>query len=92
MEVLQIFGFWDQETDSRFTNHEPLIPTLVMNKNQRMGQWLISVLLLKMELLTVTVLWESDLTCPDHDSNNAKTGVKCCRNWGKTLQYYYSRN
>ena len=28
MEVLQIFGSWDQETDSWFTNHEPLIPTL----------------------------------------------------------------
>ena len=28
MEVLQIFGSWDKEIDSRFTNHDPLIPTL----------------------------------------------------------------
>ena len=28
MKVLQIFGLWDQEIDSWFTNHEPLIPTL----------------------------------------------------------------
>ena len=28
MDVLQIFGSWDQGTDSWFTNHEPLIPTL----------------------------------------------------------------
>ena len=28
MEVLKIFGLWDQEIDSWFTNHEPLIPTL----------------------------------------------------------------
>ena len=28
MDVLQIFGSWDQEIDSWFTNHEPLIPTL----------------------------------------------------------------
>ena len=29
MEVLQIFGLWDQEIDSWFTNNEPLTPTLV---------------------------------------------------------------
>ena len=30
MEALQIFGSWDhQEIDLWFTNHEPLIPTLV---------------------------------------------------------------
>ena len=28
MEVLQIFGSTDQEIDSWFMNHEPLIPTL----------------------------------------------------------------
>ena len=28
MKVLQFLGSWDQETDSLFTNHEPLIPTL----------------------------------------------------------------
>ena len=28
MELLRIFDSWDQEIDSRFTNHEPLIPTL----------------------------------------------------------------
>ena len=30
MEALQIFGTWDQkiDSDSRITNHEPLIPTL----------------------------------------------------------------
>ena len=28
MEVLQIFGSWDQEIDLWFTNHQPLIPTL----------------------------------------------------------------
>ena len=28
MEFLQIFGLWDQESDSWFTKHEPLIPTL----------------------------------------------------------------
>ena len=28
IEVLQIFGSWDQEIDSWFTNYEPLIPTL----------------------------------------------------------------
>ena len=28
MEVLGIFGLWEQETDSWFTNHEALIPTL----------------------------------------------------------------
>ena len=28
MEVLQIFGLWDQEIGSWFTNCEPLIPTL----------------------------------------------------------------
>ena len=28
MEVLRIYGFWDQEIDSWFTNHEPLIPTV----------------------------------------------------------------
>ena len=29
MEALKIFGSWDQEIDSWFTNHEPLIPTLL---------------------------------------------------------------
>ena len=29
MKVLRIFGSWDQEIDSWFTNHEPLIPTLL---------------------------------------------------------------
>ena len=29
MEVLQIFGLWDQEIDLWFMNNEPLIPTLV---------------------------------------------------------------
>ena len=28
MEVLQVFGLCDQETDLWFTNHKPLIPTL----------------------------------------------------------------
>ena len=31
MEVLQIFGSWDQEIDSRFKNHKPLIPTLLLH-------------------------------------------------------------
>ena len=31
MEVLRIFGSWDQQIDSWFTNHEPLIPTLINN-------------------------------------------------------------
>ena len=39
MEVLQVFGSWDQEIDLWFTNHEPLIPTLHFKcnylKNQR---------------------------------------------------------
>ena len=30
MEVLNIFGLWDQEIDLWFTNHEPLIPTLTI--------------------------------------------------------------
>ena len=30
MEVLRIFGSWDQEIDLWFTNHEPLIPTLLV--------------------------------------------------------------
>ena len=30
MEVLQIFGSWDPEIDSWFTNHEPLILSLTM--------------------------------------------------------------
>ena len=25
---LRVFGLWDHETNSRFTDHEPLIPTL----------------------------------------------------------------
>ena len=29
MEVLQMFGSWDQKTDSWFTNHETLIPSLL---------------------------------------------------------------
>ena len=29
MEVSQIFGLWNQEIDSWFTNHEPLIPTMI---------------------------------------------------------------
>ena len=28
MKVLQSFGSWDQETDSWFTNHNPLVPPL----------------------------------------------------------------
>ena len=32
MEVLKIFGLWDQEIDSWFTNQEPLIPTLIYYK------------------------------------------------------------
>ena len=28
MEVLQTFGFWDQEIDSGFMKCKPLIPTL----------------------------------------------------------------
>ena len=30
MEVLRIFGFWDQEIGSWFTNHEPTIPTIIL--------------------------------------------------------------
>ena len=30
MEDLPIFRWWGQEIDSLFTNHEPLIPTLVI--------------------------------------------------------------
>ena len=33
MEALQIFGLWDQETDSCFKNYEPLIPTLLFKEN-----------------------------------------------------------
>ena len=29
MNVLENFRSWDQEIDLRFTNHEPLIPTLL---------------------------------------------------------------
>ena len=29
MKVLQIFGSWDQEIDSLFMNHEPLIPNII---------------------------------------------------------------
>ena len=29
MEVLQIFGLWDQEIDLWFMNNKPLIPALV---------------------------------------------------------------
>ena len=32
MEVLPIFSSRDQETDSWFKNHEPLIPTLMSEK------------------------------------------------------------
>ena len=32
MEVLHSFGSWDQEIDSRFTNHEPLIPAYAYKK------------------------------------------------------------
>ena len=28
MEVLQIFGSWEQEIDLGFTDHKPIIPTL----------------------------------------------------------------
>ena len=31
MEVLQIFGLCDQEVDSWFTNHKPVIPALNIN-------------------------------------------------------------
>ena len=30
MEIFWIFGSWDQEIDLWFTNHEPLIPTLLV--------------------------------------------------------------
>ena len=33
MKFLQISGSWDQEIDSWFTNHEPLIPTLYVFSN-----------------------------------------------------------
>ena len=32
MEVLPVFSSRDQETDSWFKNHEPLIPTLMSEK------------------------------------------------------------
>ena len=32
IEFLQIFGLWDQKSDLWFTNHEPLIPTLLYIK------------------------------------------------------------
>ena len=35
MTVFRIFGSWDQRIDSLFTNHEPLIPTLVSTKCYR---------------------------------------------------------
>ena len=35
MTVFRIFGSWDQRIDSLFTNHEPLIPTLVSTKFYR---------------------------------------------------------
>ena len=37
MVVLQIFGSWDQEIDSWFMNHEPLIPTLRLQKRLLLG-------------------------------------------------------
>ena len=37
----------------------PAMTSSVMHLNQRTRQWLISILPLKMKLITVTLLWES---------------------------------
>ena len=38
MEVLWSFGSWDQEIDSWFTNHKPLIPTLAVFSKIKQNQ------------------------------------------------------
>ena len=71
MEVLQILGLWDQEIDSWFTNHKPLIPTLNTIKQHTIKHTLLNQLSITKQIFLNIFHFPSTTT--DTDSINDMT-------------------